>query len=380
MSEDPVAIPIKSDGTEIATATDPFRVDPTGTTAQPVTDNGGSLTIDATALPLPMGAATETTLATRATQATLEAARVLLVSLDGKDFATQTTLATRASEATLEAARALLVSINAKDFATQTTLATLATESKLEAVRALLATINSKDFATQATLAAFKTAFDSRDLATQATLLAADGRLTTIDAVLDSIKDTDGIKKITDELPAGTQEIGAVRQGTKAANTAAWPIKITNAGGDKVATLTNDAGIIRQEIVGKVSVVGATAPPSTTAQEIFADIPLVVGTHDTTFTIPDGETFHLQNITAGNEDPSKGAVIEVIFDNGSEHVIERVYTNGSTVSISFNDVATARDGIALLGNGAGTSDIIVRRIKYAGTDIAIDAIVTGYTS
>lgn len=35
-------------GTEIATASNPLRIDPTGDTAQPVTDNGGSLTIDGT--------------------------------------------------------------------------------------------------------------------------------------------------------------------------------------------------------------------------------------------------------------------------------------------------------------------------------------------
>jgi len=36
-----------STGTEIGTASAPVRTDPTGTTAQPVTDNGGSLTVDA---------------------------------------------------------------------------------------------------------------------------------------------------------------------------------------------------------------------------------------------------------------------------------------------------------------------------------------------
>lgn len=41
---------VGSDGT--------VRVDPTGTTTQPVSDGGGSLTIDATSLPLPTGAAT----------------------------------------------------------------------------------------------------------------------------------------------------------------------------------------------------------------------------------------------------------------------------------------------------------------------------------
>jgi hypothetical protein len=44
----------KSDGTEVGTGTDPLRVDPTGTTTQPVS---------ASSLPLPAGAATEATLA-----------------------------------------------------------------------------------------------------------------------------------------------------------------------------------------------------------------------------------------------------------------------------------------------------------------------------
>lgn len=43
------AFPIQirnSTGTELATSGNPVRTDPTGTTAQPVTDNGGSLTVD----------------------------------------------------------------------------------------------------------------------------------------------------------------------------------------------------------------------------------------------------------------------------------------------------------------------------------------------
>lgn len=47
-----------SSGNELATSSHPLRTDPTGTTAQPITDNGGSLTVDAASLPLPTGAAT----------------------------------------------------------------------------------------------------------------------------------------------------------------------------------------------------------------------------------------------------------------------------------------------------------------------------------
>ena len=46
----------------------------------------------------------------------------------------------------------LLKALKAKDFATQTTLATLATETKAEAIRALLATISGIDFAEETTL------------------------------------------------------------------------------------------------------------------------------------------------------------------------------------------------------------------------------------
>lgn len=75
---------------ELGTQTDPMRTDPTGSTAQPVTDNGGSLTVDGAvtvsgavaatqsgtwninnvsgAVSLPTGAATETTLAALLTE------------------------------------------------------------------------------------------------------------------------------------------------------------------------------------------------------------------------------------------------------------------------------------------------------------------------
>ena len=137
---------------------------------------------------------------------------------------TEDTLATRASEATLQ-------SVDGKDFATETTLATRATEATL-ATRASEATLATR--------------------ATEATLLSADGRLTTIDAVLDSIKDVDGVKKITDELPAGTQEIGKVAQGTKAANNAAWPEYIVDSTGNVVGVVL-DGAIYRLQADAKIA-------------------------------------------------------------------------------------------------------------------------------
>jgi len=73
---------------EFGTLADPVRVDPTGTTTQP---------ISAVALPLPTGAATEATLLTRATEATL-ATRATEATLLTR--ATEVTLATRLADAT----------------------------------------------------------------------------------------------------------------------------------------------------------------------------------------------------------------------------------------------------------------------------------------
>lgn len=85
-------------------------------------------------------------------------------------------LGTTADADTLNTMIGLLKNLKGKDFATQTTL---------EAARALLETISGLDFAEETTLDALKT-------------------------VVEAIKGTDGIKKITDPLPAGTNEIGDV--------------------------------------------------------------------------------------------------------------------------------------------------------------------------
>lgn len=98
--------------------------------------------------------------------------------------------------------------------------------------------------------------------ATQETLEAADTKLSTIDSVLDSIKDTDGIKKITDQLPAGTNEIGAVAQGTKAAGTGAWPQVLYDASGNAVAVQDIDG--VKHLAAGKKNIIDTTN--STTSQ------------------------------------------------------------------------------------------------------------------
>lgn len=64
MNDSPAVILYDVTGIEVGTSGNPLRIDPTGTTTQPVS---------AAALPLPIGAATEATLATRASETTLAA-------------------------------------------------------------------------------------------------------------------------------------------------------------------------------------------------------------------------------------------------------------------------------------------------------------------
>ena len=178
--------------------------------------------------------ATQETLATRASEATLSAADTKLGTIDSVLDAIKDTSGIKKITDPLPAGTNnigdvdVLSSALPTGAATEATLATRATEATLQSV-------DGKDFATETTLATRASEATLATRASEATLLAADGRLTTIDDVLDSIKDTDGIKKITDELPEGTNEIGSVAQGTKAAAEDGWPEYLVDTDGNAVS-------------------------------------------------------------------------------------------------------------------------------------------------
>lgn len=98
-TDEPIVI-AGSDGTNVrrilVTASGAIRVDPTGTTTQPVS---------VASMPLPTGAATEVTLGTRATEATLALVKAKTDNIDVllSTRATEATLATRLAEATFTA-------------------------------------------------------------------------------------------------------------------------------------------------------------------------------------------------------------------------------------------------------------------------------------
>lgn len=370
MSRSPASILYDSSGNAVAVTLDGgvYRLEMIGK----VRDSSGTL----------VDPATEGTLATRASEATL-------ASLDGKDFATETTL------------DAFSTAFSSTDFATETTLSSCdsslsSIDSSIDVALSTRATAAAQTDGSQLSQVV-DSAGDGLEIdasgraaiqnqpnmdvalstrATEATLSAADTKLGTIDGVLDSIKDTDGIKKITDQLPAGSNQIGAVSQGTKGAGSNAWPTVIYDGSGNPV-TITEDAGVYRVEISGKVTVVGASPPPSTNEFFLFADSPLTTGDNTTSKVVPNGETFHLQTFRCGNEDPTKGAVFEIFFNDGTQHLVARFYANGETVEFGFADVTAARDGTVMVGNGSNT--IQVRRAKFSGSNIAMDAVLRGYT-
>jgi len=189
-----------------------------------------------------------------------------------------------------------------------------------------LATLAGKDFATQTTLASLLSAFNAEDFASETTLVSVDGRLTTIDAVLDSIKDVDGIKKIADQLPAGTNEIGKVAQGTKAAGAGAWPQVLYDAAGNVVGVV-QDGSVYRLQTEAQL----ATG----------AKVQLTDGTNDASITA-DGKL----NVTVATG--ATKAVFELLKNGSSSEMA--VNAGGTPQEFEWNPGAedVAGEGLAFL--------------------------------
>lgn len=125
------------------------------------------------------------------------------------------------------------------------------------------------------------------------------------------------------------------------------------------------------------------APPGTVEKRIIADTPLVVNNanspHNTEYVITNGKTLRIQSIRVGSsKDPSeKGARVEVIYHNGTEHLFDRFFTADTTLQPHFYpDRSTTRDGTAMVGNGS--HKLIVRRTRLSSPDQEIDVVVEAY--
>jgi hypothetical protein len=256
--------------------------------------------------------------------------------------------------------------------------------------------------------------------ATQETIAAVDTKLGTIDGVLDSIKDTDGVKKITDALPVGDNILGRMKltDGTDvAAISTGGQVhfvmyddvnNVALAVAEAVAVPANTRGVLsmaedqtgfgrrlmtiedattadlhRLAIDGKVSIQISPPPPGGAKIAISADNPLgisnVTSPHITTWVIPDGKTLVIQQIIAGCQgDPSAdGSKVEVYYDNGTLHLIDRIYIMGETQFGNYPDTDTSRDDTALVGNG--THSVKIYRYRLSNSTQEIDAVLRGYT-
>lgn len=227
---------------------------------------------------------------------------------------------------------------------------------------------------------------------------ATEGTLATIDSVLDAIKDTAGIKKITDALPAGTNEIGRVRgflydDVNQVALAVAPDVAIpANTRSLLISGRSYDGKSHVAEVsdIGRVSVTAfpISAPPGTTPFVVAADTPLEVGPnplfHETLGSVVAASTdLHVQFIAAGAAgDPSeRGSKVEVYWREGAtptDHLVERIYISGATVGLTLPDTNQARDGTPMTGNGSNTR-LVVRRERMSNSAQEIDAVVRGYT-
>jgi len=316
-------------------------------TSEPIDANTEALHVDgskvtqpvsATALPLPTGAATEATLAT--------------IDADTSTLA-------------------------AVDYATQTTLATLATETKLEAVRVLLASLDGKDYATQTTLAALLTAFNAEDFASETTLAT---RATSANQTNGTQKAqiVDGDNAPATVPQAGDTAIAADRgfpvQGKTEADVFRWLLVedtgklVTASSPPQPPAGTTPFGLAVVESEIEVGSGGDVSSPHDTDSAIIAN-------GDTLFL-----QLALVG-TEGDpaESGSKVEVYWVEGAGVVEHLVERFYIDGATNSYPLPDLQEARDGEAMVGNGTNTF-LRVRRIRFSNTAKEVDFDVRGYTS
>lgn len=139
-------------------------------------------------------------------------------------------------------------------------------------------------------------------------------------------------------------------------------------------------GRYRLSVDGKVSVVLPTPPGAAVTTVVEASNPLTVtGFHETSVVIPTGKTFYLTQVVFGaTGDPREaGSKVELFYDNGTRHVVDRYYVTGFTQFITYPEITETRDGTIMVGTG--TETLIVRRERLeTNSALEIDAVVRGY--
>jgi len=314
------------------TAAAPLRTDPTGTTPQPVT---------VAILPLPAGAATETTLATLATQATLAALNTVLTAI--------------------------------RD--------TAGVKKILDAVTVIQGAAAAATAPWAQRLSDGAAFYDATKTGQLPAALSGSGNLKTT---------------VSESFPAGTNRLGSVRLVDEndlrldMAPDATLPsgyrglLAMGHDEDDKAQVLDvridQIDGQRRLQIEGKVSFTAPSPPPATTAVTItFAGALAISADQTDNYVIANGKRFVLQQVVAGSEGDSteKGSCIEVSYFNGTTALlIERVYLNGFTTQV-YPNTEKSRNGTLCDGNGTTKTIRIVRR-RLSGASQEVDVVVRGY--
>jgi hypothetical protein len=223
---------------------------------------------------------------------------------------------------------------------------------------------------------------------------AKEGTLNDVKTILTAIRDTAGIKKITDALPTGDNWIGRIKLGD-GTNLIAIPTDGDALTGYGIPILGRDAEdkarFLFTEEDGTLRVASQPpSPPPGTIPFVLAqdDANLEVGPvpsyHDTeSAVIANNVNLYIQTFVAGAAgDPSeKGSKVELYWREGAgptDHLIARIYLTGQTVLETLPDVNESRDGTHLTGNGTNTK-LVLRRERLSTSAAEIDGEVRGYT-
>ena len=132
---------------------------------------------------------------------------------------------------------------------------------------------------------------------------------------------------------------------------------------------------------GVLPIPQANIPPET-IEKIIVGSPLVVEgntSDDTEYVITSGKTFTIKKITLGatGNPTENGSMCEIIYEDGyGEHIVDILFTAGSTQSEGLPDTDNARDGTVMVGDGV--AKIIIRRTRLSIEDQKVDTVVKGF--
>jgi hypothetical protein len=205
------------------------------------------------------------------------------------------------------------------------------------------------------------------------------------------------VKRLVDAVPIGDNRIGRVKL-TDDTSVLVIPVDGgTLAAGVGVPVMGRDSTDLARFLMtdgeGRLAVSPKppTAPPGTTPFTLAVnEAELEVGTggdvaspHDTLGAIiGNGLSLKIQVVTAGSEGDSSenGSVVEVYWRTSgpTDHLVERIYILGETVTVTLPEIDRARDGTLFTGDGVDTR-IVVRRRRLSNAAQEVDFVIRGYT-